>query len=98
MLPPERGPFLWENHVRRFRETLPPMLAVASLLAGCGGDAPEDGEDGLTAAEERQLDDAAERLDAEREAYEAEIAAQARDDAAAAVEAGAESDGAGETP
>lgn len=77
----------------RFRFALLPVLA-GWTLSGCGGDAPAEGEEGLTAAEERQLDEAAQRLDRAREDYEAGMAAQARADAAAdAARAGSEPPG-----
>jgi hypothetical protein len=80
-----------------------PIAILATLAAGlpvaaCGESEPAT-EDGLTAAEERRLDEAAQRLDREREGYEAELAAQARADAQAA-QADSQSDGenAAETP
>lgn len=70
----------------RFRRILP-ALTAGLLVISCGETETEDGADTLTATEGRQLDAAAERLDSEREAYEAGMAAQARADAAAAAQA-----------
>lgn len=65
-----------------------PWLAAAplSLLIACAAEPGEEPPPGLTAAEDRQLDAAAERLDREREDYEAGLAAQQAADAASTAQ------------
>ena len=60
------------------------MVAALAALAGCGGDA--DSREGLTRAEERQLDEAAARLDAATADYEAGLRQAAEQDSAEAPE------------
>ena len=60
-------------------------IALAAMLAGCSGATGDDeAEPGLTRSEESELDDAAAKIDAGREAYETELAHQAAADAGTA--------------